>query len=66
MKRAAEKRLSRTDEDDLELLQYGVEEGPTSFLFNLAKLLTEGYAYGVGRPVPGKTAILSSRIVLST
>jgi len=60
LKRAAEKRLSRTDEDDLELLQYGVEEGPTSFLFNLAKLLTEGYAYGVGRPVPVEELMLTS------
>jgi len=41
IKRGSQERFDRSD--DLELFNYGVEEGPTSFIYNLSKLLTNGY-----------------------
>ena len=41
IKRGSQERFERID--DLELFNYGVEEGPTSFLYNLSKMLSAGY-----------------------
>lgn len=40
---ANERLASSSSSDDLELFQYGVMEGPTSYLYNLAKFLSTGY-----------------------